>query len=111
MISENDNRPVVAAEDVYHFGDEASLIVSTPAGLLANDSSPNADAALRAQLLVAPTHGELTLETNGSFTYHPRIDFPGSDQFSYVAVSNDGTSDITSVSVTGVKCHRWSKSW
>ena len=38
-----------------------------------------------------PTNGTLTLNSNGSFTYEPNLNFFGTDSFTYFA--NDGTSD------------------
>lgn len=41
--------------------------------------------------LLAPAHGTVTINANGSFTYTPAVNFNGTDSFGFVA--NDGTSD------------------
>ena len=44
-------------------------------------------------LASGPSHGTLTLNANGSFTYTPAANFNGSDSFTYRA--SDGTLDPT----------------
>lgn len=39
----------------------------------------------------SPTHGSVTISTNGSFTYTPDNNFSGTDSFTFIA--NDGTVD------------------
>jgi hypothetical protein len=43
----------------------------------------------------------VTVAADGAFEYQPESGFDGSDRFEYVAVSDEGTSDRTSVTVTG----------
>lgn len=64
----------------------------TPAtsGLLANDTDPEGD-PLTAALVDGASHGSLTLNPDGSFSYQPNEDFVGQDSFSYTA--NDGSAD------------------
>ena len=45
-----------------------------------------------------PTHGTLTLNADGSFTYTPALNFNGTDSFTYKA--NDGTVDSNTATVT-----------
>src|SRR5205814_9994788 len=51
-------------------------------------------------ILSQPTHGVLTLNTNGGFTYLPATNYLGTDSFTYQA--NDGAlnSGIATVSIT-----------
>ena len=42
--------------------------------------------SVRALLVANVTHGSLTLNANGSFTYTPAADYNGSDSFTYQAV-------------------------
>ena len=53
-------------------------------GILANDTDPNGD-ALTAVLVTNPSHGTLTLNANGSFTYTPTAGYTGPDSFVYRA--------------------------
>jgi hypothetical protein len=55
---------------------------------------------LTAILVDNPTNGILTLNSDGSFTYEPNLNFFGTDSFTYLA--NDGTadSDLATVTIT-----------
>jgi hypothetical protein len=60
-------------------------------GVLGNDTDPDDGDLLTAIPVDNPTNGTLTLNSDGSFTYTPNLNFFGTDSFTYVA--NDGTSD------------------
>jgi VCBS repeat-containing protein len=64
---------------------------------LGNDADPDGD-PLTAVLVTGPSHGSLTLNANGSFSYSPAANFTGSDSFIYRA--SDGTLTSTPVTVT-----------
>ena len=68
-------------------------------GVLANDTDADGD-ALTAALVSGPSHGTLTLNANGSFTYTPTAGYYGADSFTYKA--NDGLADsnVATVSLT-----------
>src|SRR5262249_58953539 len=68
-------------------------------GVLANDSDANGD-TLNAILVSGPSHGTLTLDPDGSFTYTPAANYNGSDSFTYKA--NDGAlnSNLATVNLT-----------
>ena len=76
----------VAVGDSYSVGQDGTLIVpasgSGPVGVLANDTDSDAD-PLTAQLMSGPSHGSLSLNSDGSFTYNPAIGYYGTDSFSY----------------------------
>jgi hypothetical protein len=94
----NVNHPPVANADAYVTADGTPLVVSAADGLLANDTDPDGD-ALNAVLLSAPTHGRLTFDGDGSFTYVPDEGFVGTDTFDYRA--SDGLANSSaSVSLT-----------
>ncbi len=80
------NQPPVAANDAYSTAEDTVLTVAAP-GVLSNDSDPNLD-PITAVLVTGPTHGTLTLSSNGGFTYTPALNFNGADSFTYKA--NDG---------------------
>jgi VCBS repeat-containing protein len=88
--------PPVAVADSYTVVGGATRSVSAP-GVLANDTDANHD-PLTAQLDTTTTHGSLTLNANGSFTYTPGEDTVGTDTFTYHA--NDGTANSNIVTVT-----------
>jgi VCBS repeat-containing protein len=70
----------------------------TPGDLLENDSDGDGDTLVT--FVQSPSHGSLTANSDGTYTYTPNADFHGTDTFSYVA--NDGTtsSNIATVTVT-----------
>src|SRR5947208_12991192 len=84
--------------DSYSTPEDTVLIVAA-AGVLTNDSDVDGD-ALSAVLVSPPTHGVLTLNTNGGFTYLPATNYNGGDSFTYQA--NDGALDsgIATVNIT-----------
>ena len=92
------NDAPVAANDSYSTNEDTTLTVSAPA-VLANDTDVDGN-PLTASVVASPTHGTLTLNSNGSFTYIPATSSNGSDSFTYRA--NDGTasSNTATVSVT-----------
>ena len=77
--------------DNYTVNGNGSIFVPAP-GVLANDTDPNSY-PLTAVLISAPSHGTLSLQADGSFTYTPSNGFAGLDYFLYAA--NNGYSDST----------------
>lgn len=75
----------------------SSLFVPNTNGLLLNDSSPNSS-LLTARLVNGPTHGQVTVNPDGSFNYQTFNGFLGVDTFTYVA--NDGLYDSDPATVT-----------
>ena len=90
----------VAVDDAYPLGEDMILSPITPAvGVLKNDTDADGD-TLTAILVSSPTHGTLTLQADGRFTYTPTANFNGPDSFTYKV--NDGTTDsgIATVTIT-----------
>src|SRR5439155_1289259 len=90
----NDN--TVAADDTYSTPEDTTLTVIAP-GVLANDGDVDGD-PLTAILISGPAHGTLTLNSDGSFTYTPALNYNGPDSFTYKA--NDGQADSAPVTVS-----------
>ena len=67
--------------------------------MLANDTDPQPGTSLTAQLVSGPSHGTLTLNTDGSFTYTPTAGFSGTDSFTYMANNGQGTSNVATVTL------------
>ena len=84
------NDAPAAADDAYSTTEDTPLTVAAP-GVLANDTDPDGD-PLTAVLVTGPSHGTLTLNANGSFTYTPAANYNGPDSFTYRA--SDGTADL-----------------
>lgn len=93
-----DNVAPVAADDSYATAFNVPLNVVAP-GLLANDSDANGD-ALAAVLQTGPAHGVLFLNSDGSFTYTPGVNYSGPDAFTYRASDGHLSSGPATVSLT-----------
>jgi serralysin len=83
------NDAPVANADSYSINQDTPLIVAA-SGLLGNDTDLDGD-QLSATFFSGPSHGLLTFNADGSFTYIPNPGYSGADSFSYVA--NDGAAD------------------
>jgi VCBS repeat-containing protein len=92
------NQAPVAAADTYSTTEDIALTVAVP-GVLGNDSDPDGN-PLSAVLVAGLSHGTLTLNGNGSFTYTPASDFNGTDSFTYRASDGTLTSSLTTVTIT-----------
>ena len=92
------NDTLRAAADAYSTTEDTALTVSAP-GVLGNDSDPD-DNTLSAVLASGPSHGTLTLNADGSFTYTPTTDYDGTDSFKYRATDGSLTSDSAEVTLT-----------
>ena len=67
--------------------------------MLGNDNDPDGN-PLSAVLGSGPSHGTLTLNANGSFTYAPTANYSGSDSFTYRASDGTLTSNLATVTLT-----------
>jgi VCBS repeat-containing protein len=90
------NDAPVANADSFTLAEDNTLSVAAP-GLLGNDTDVDS-AALTTKLVAGPSHGTLTLNADGSFSYTPNADFNGTDSFTYKA--NDGLLDGNVATVT-----------
>ncbi|MGA2788607.1 MAG: SdrD B-like domain-containing protein, partial [Verrucomicrobiota bacterium] len=91
--------PPVAAPDSYSVFENKTLTVASTIGIFANDFCTTGISNLTAILVVTPTNGTLTLNTNnGSFTYAPNTNFFGTDTFAYKV--SDGITNSSSAAVT-----------
>ncbi len=81
--------------------DTVSTPVSTPitATVATNDSDPEGD-TLTFVLATGPSHGTVTVATNGGYTYTPTAGWTGTDTFTYTASDGNGGSDTATVTVT-----------
>jgi hypothetical protein len=86
-----------ANADSYAATTNLTLSVPAASGVLANDSGSD----LTAAKVTGPSHGTLTLNSDGSFTYTPTVGYVGSDTFTYTATDQYGrTSTPATVTVT-----------
>jgi hypothetical protein len=68
-------------------------------GVLANDSDVDGD-TLSAVLVTGPSHGTLTLNSDGSLVYMPALNFNGIDSFTYRASDGQAQSGVATVTIT-----------
>ena len=88
----------VAGNDAYTVNSLATLTVAAP-GVLANDTDTDTPQGnLQSSIVTQPTHGTLSLQANGSFTYTPHPSFSGTDRFTYR--TNDGSNFSAPATVT-----------
>jgi RHS repeat-associated protein len=98
VISDDLQNPPTANYDSYQVESGASLSRNAGDGLLSNDSDFEGD-SISAELLTNPSHGNLILNSDGSFTYTPDETFTGNDTFTYRAFDGIGYSTPATVSL------------
>ncbi len=94
----NLNDPPVALYDSYTVVEDSLLNVPAP-GILSNDTDPEGG-ALEANKVSDPTHGSLTFNSDGGFTYLPASNYYGTDSFTYVANDGQANSNVATVNIT-----------
>lgn len=92
------NVPPVAVGDSYTITQDTTLTVAAP-GVLGNDSDVNGD-TLTAQLIPNGTNGNVSLNTDGSFSYTPSTGFTGDDDFNYQVSDGLALSGLAAVVIT-----------
>jgi uncharacterized repeat protein (TIGR01451 family) len=96
--------PPIAMDDALEVapGGSTSTIVGDPNtvdSVLDNDSDPDAGDALVAHLISPPANGDITLNTNGTFTYVNTSLNAATDEFRYEACDGHGACVAATVSV------------
>lgn len=95
---ESVNDPPVAVGDSYTTSEDTTLVVNEP-GVLGNDTDIEGD-TLFAHVVSGTSHGTLTLNGDGSFSYTPHLNYYGPDSFTYMAYDGTDYSGIATVSLT-----------
>ncbi|WP_337101055.1 tandem-95 repeat protein [Paenibacillus sp. YIM B09110] len=93
------NDAPVAVSDVYSLNEDQPLTVTAANSVLANDLDIDGD-SLTAVLVSDVTHGTLTFNQDGSFTYTPAANYAGGDSFTYRASDATTNSNAVTVSLT-----------
>lgn len=86
----------VALDEAYSGTEDTQLLVTAP-GVLANDTDADGD-TLTPILVSDVATGTLVLNTDGSFTYDPPLDFNGTTTFTYA--TSDGVATSSEATVT-----------
>ncbi|HEY9089439.1 MAG TPA: Ig-like domain-containing protein [Anaerolineaceae bacterium] len=92
------NDAPVAVADTYSTPEDTPLVVTAP-GVLNNDTDIDST-GLTAVLSAGPAHGSLALNSDGSFTYTPSLNYTGPDSFTYRASDGDLQSALPAVTVS-----------
>ena len=95
------NQPPVADDDLYATDEDTSLSVPQP-GVLDGDTDAESD-ALTAILDSPTSHGHILLNSDGSFSYVPDMDYCGVDTFTYHANDGSDSSNVAEV-ILNVAC-------
>ncbi len=92
----NDNP--VAVDDV---GTTTEDTVLNGASLLGNDTDADGNTlVINTTPTVAPTHGTVVINADGTYTYTPNANFSGSDSFTYSISDGNGGTDTAVVTLT-----------
>jgi Bacterial Ig domain/Dockerin type I domain len=89
----------IANNDFYSISGQ-TLTIGSSGGVLANDSDVDGD-SLSAMVVSSPPHGDLLMNSDGSFSYDPDEGFSGVDKFIYRVT--DGTFVTTAESTITIK--------
>ena len=91
------NDPPVSVDDNYTVNEDNTLIVDLP-GILDNDYDPDNN-SMSTILMSNVSHGNLTFNTNGSFTYTPNNNYNGNDSFTYQVSDGQESSNTSTVTI------------
>lgn len=91
-------QPPVTNGDAYNVAEDMALDISAAWGVLANDFDPQGT-AMTAEVVTPPQHGQLVLQSDGSFQYTPNANYNGPDSFTYRAINAAGETTEGSASI------------
>jgi VCBS repeat-containing protein len=92
------NDAPIATNDTYMMDEDAVLNILAP-GVLSNDQDVEGD-VLSVELVNNVSHGGLTLNTTGGFTYTPIANYYGTDSFIYRAYDGQLYSNVAVATIT-----------
>lgn len=91
------SNPIAAVKHTYTTQPDQELVVPASSGLLVGASGPSG-VSLTTSVEVAPAHGSLTLNNDGSFAFTPGAGYSGADSFTYRV--SDPSGDYATAQVT-----------
>jgi VCBS repeat-containing protein len=87
----------VANNDTFNVDEDETLNIIRENGVLTNDTFNNDnDDSLTAVIETQASHGNITLNTDGSFIYIPNPNFSGQDTFTYKAIKTIADVNVDS---------------
>ncbi len=96
-IANTPNTAPIAITDTYSIAQDTTLEVPAT-GLLANDTDAQFN-PLTAAINTEPSHGNIILNPDGSFSYTPMVNYTGTDSFTYHAKDGNLNSNVAIVSI------------
>ncbi|MEM9215592.1 MAG: Ig-like domain-containing protein [Cyanobacteria bacterium P01_F01_bin.150] len=93
------NSAPVADNDVYTAAFETALTVDAATGVLDGDIDADGD-ILTATIADLPGNGNVTLGSDGAFTYTPNAGFSGDDSFTYTVSDGNGGTNTGTVTIS-----------
>ncbi len=92
-----DDQPPTAVNDSFTTNEDTTLT----GNLIANDSDiESSTLTVTTTPTLSPSNGQLTISSNGTFSYTPTADFSGSDMFSYQVADGIGQTAVALVEIT-----------
>ncbi|MFO0929485.1 MAG: Ig-like domain-containing protein [Gemmataceae bacterium] len=103
-LSVLDNEPFAAVGDSYTAIEDTALTVPAATGVRSNDvvTAPLSGTSVTAELVTGPSHGTLSFNADGSFTYTPAANFFGADAFTYRLRDAGAVTSAATVALTVV---------
>lgn len=95
----NINRVPTSNGEQYATAKNTKLTINAASGVLANDSDPDGQ-SITAVIASQPSHGQVTLNASGGFTYTPVNDYVGGDSFGYRVSDGVANSAIATATIT-----------
>ena len=92
------NDAPVATTDNYGTNEDSPLTRDAVTGVLSNDTDIDTP-VLTAEWVSGPSHGALTLNSDGSFLYTPTLGYYGADTFYYRAYDGTTYSSMATVNI------------
>ncbi|MFO0898484.1 MAG: Ig-like domain-containing protein [Pirellulales bacterium] len=97
-VAAQPHAPVAGNDDYAVAANNPLQVTDVLLGLLHNDSDSDGD-PLTAVLNAGPTHGQLALQADGTFTYTPNPGYAGPDSFTYRASDGALASALATVTI------------
>jgi large repetitive protein len=89
----------IAVDDSYTATGNVRISVPAP-GVLGNDEDPEGDTLTASDGSLSANGGNVSVSSDGSFTYNPPPGFEGTDTFSYTVTDSHGNTNVGTVTIT-----------
>ena len=102
LLVNNVNDDPDAVDDAFSTDEDTDFIATLGVNdLLQNDLDVDGDTLRVTTTPVSgPSHGQVTINTNGTFTYRPDANFSGTDSFTYEVIDGNGGLATATVNIT-----------